>query len=55
MIGDTIASAIGKIIDRAWPDPTSRAQAAQTLAELQQAGMLGFGSLRTVEKLKGAA
>ena len=38
MIGDAIASVIGKVIDRAWPDPTSRAQAAQALAELQQAG-----------------
>jgi len=38
VIGDAIASVIGKVIDRAWPDPTSRAQAAQALAELQQAG-----------------
>lgn len=38
MIGDAIAGVIGKVIDRAWPDPTSRAQAAQALAELQQAG-----------------
>ena len=38
MIGDAIASVIGKVIDRAWPDPTQRAAAAQALAELQQAG-----------------
>ncbi len=38
MIGDAIASVIGKVIDRAWPDPATRAQAAQALAELQQAG-----------------
>lgn len=38
MIGDAIAAVIGKVIDRAWPDPTQRAAAAQALAELQQAG-----------------
>ena len=38
MIGDAIASVIGKVIDRAWPDPTARAEAARALAELQQAG-----------------
>ena len=38
MIGDAIASVIGKVIDRAWPDPAAKAQAAQALAELQQAG-----------------
>ncbi len=38
MIGDAIATLLGKLIDRAWPDPAARAQAAQALAELQQAG-----------------
>lgn len=38
MIGEAIADLIGKVIDRAWPDPTARAQAAQALAELKQAG-----------------
>ena len=38
MIGDAIASLLGKVIDRAWPDPAAKAQAAQALAELQQAG-----------------
>jgi len=38
VIGDAIAAIIGKVIDRAWPDPTAKAQAAQALAELQQAG-----------------
>lgn len=38
MIGDAIAAVIGKVIDRAWPDPAQRAAAAQALAELQQAG-----------------
>lgn len=38
MIGDAIAAVIGKVIDRAWPDPAQKAQAAQALAELQQAG-----------------
>lgn len=38
MIGDAIASIIGKVIDRAWPDPAQKAEAARALAELQQAG-----------------
>lgn len=38
MIGDAIAAVIGKVIDRAWPDPAAKAAAAQALAELQQAG-----------------
>lgn len=38
MIGDAIAGVIGKVIDRAWPDPAQKAAAAQALAELQQAG-----------------
>lgn len=38
MIGDAIASVLGKVIDRAWPDPAQRAAAAQALSELQQAG-----------------
>ena len=38
MIGDAIAAVIGQVIQRAWPDPAAKAQAAQALAELQQAG-----------------
>ena len=38
MIGDAIASVLGKVIDRAWPDPAQKAQAAIALAELQRAG-----------------
>lgn len=38
MIGDAIAATIGKIIDRAWPDPQQKAQAALALEELRQAG-----------------
>jgi len=38
VIGDAIASVLGKVIDRAWPDPAQRAAAAQALAELEQAG-----------------
>lgn len=38
MIGDAIAGVIGKVIDRAWPDPQQRAQAAIALEELRQAG-----------------
>lgn len=38
MIGDAIASVLGKVIDRAWPDPAQRAAAVQALAELEQAG-----------------
>lgn len=38
MIGDAIASVVGKIIDRAWPDPTQKAQAAIELQRMVQAG-----------------
>lgn len=38
MVGDLIAGVVGKIIDRAWPDPAQRAQAAIALEELRQAG-----------------
>lgn len=38
MVGDLIAGVVGKIIDRAWPDPTQKAQAAIALEELRQAG-----------------
>jgi hypothetical protein len=38
MIGDAIASVLGKFIDRAWPDPAQRAAAVQALAELEQEG-----------------
>lgn len=38
MIGDLIAGLLGKVLDRAWPDPAAKAAAAQAIAELQQAG-----------------
>lgn len=38
MIGDAIAEVVGKVIDRAWPDPAQKAAAAQALAQMQQAG-----------------
>lgn len=38
MVGDLIAGVIGKVLDRAWPDPTQKAQAAIALEELRQAG-----------------
>lgn len=38
MIGDLVAGLLGKILDRAWPDPAAKAAAAQAIAELQQAG-----------------
>ena len=38
MIGDAIASVIGKVIDRAWPDPIAKEAATRALLELQQAG-----------------
>ena len=38
MVGDLIAGVVGKIIDRAWPDPAQKAQAAIALEELRQAG-----------------
>lgn len=38
MVGDLIAGVVGKIIDRAWPDPAQKAQAAMALEELRQAG-----------------
>lgn len=38
MIGDAIAQVIGKVLDRAWPDPAQKAQAAIALEELRQAG-----------------
>jgi hypothetical protein len=38
VIGDLIAGLIGKVIDRAWPDPTAKAAAALELAKLQQDG-----------------
>ena len=38
MIGDLIAGLLGKVLDRAWPDPAQKAAAAQAIAELQQAG-----------------
>jgi len=38
MIGDLIAGLLGKVIDRAWPDPAQRAQAAIELEKLRQAG-----------------
>lgn len=38
MLGDAIAGLLGKVLDRVWQDPAQKAQAAQALAELQQAG-----------------
>lgn len=38
MIGEAIAGVVGKIIDRAWPDPTQKAQAAIELQRMVQAG-----------------
>jgi hypothetical protein len=38
VIGDAIAQVIGKVLDRAWPDPAQKAQAAIALEELRQAG-----------------
>ena len=38
MVGDLIAGVIGKVLDRAWPDPAQKAQAAIALEELRQAG-----------------
>ena len=38
LIGDLIAGLIGKVIDRAWPDPAAKAAAALELAKLQQDG-----------------
>lgn len=38
MIGDLIAGLLGKVLDRAWPDPAQKAAAAQALAEMQQQG-----------------
>lgn len=38
MLGDLIAGLVGKVLDRAWPDPAQKAAAAQAIAELQQAG-----------------
>ena len=38
MIGDAIAGVVGKIIDRAWPDPAQKAAAAIELQKMVQAG-----------------
>jgi hypothetical protein len=38
VIGDAIAGVVGKIIDRAWPDPTQKAAAAIELQKMVQAG-----------------
>ena len=38
MIGDLIAGVVGKVIDRAWPDPTMKAQMALELEKMKQAG-----------------
>jgi hypothetical protein len=38
MVGDLIAGLLGKVIDRVWPDPTQRAQAALELERMRQAG-----------------
>lgn len=38
MVGDLIAGLLGKVIDRVWPDPTQKAQAALELERMRQAG-----------------
>lgn len=38
MVGDLIAGLVGKVIDRVWPDPTQKAQAALELEKMKQAG-----------------
>lgn len=38
MLGDAIAAIIGKVIDRAWPDPAQKAAAAIELQKMVQAG-----------------
>lgn len=38
MVGDLIAGLVGKVIDRVWPDPAQRAQAALELEKMRQAG-----------------
>lgn len=38
MVGDLIAGLLGKVIDRVWPDPTQRAQAALELERMRQEG-----------------
>jgi len=38
MIADAIAGVVGKIIDRAWPDPTQKAAALLELEKMRQAG-----------------
>lgn len=38
MIGEAIAGVFGKILDKAWPDPAQKAQAALELEKLRQAG-----------------
>jgi hypothetical protein len=36
VIADAIAALVGKVIDRVWPDPAQKAQAALELAKMQQ-------------------
>lgn len=38
MIGDLIAGLVGKVLDRAWPDPLQKAQIALELEKMKQAG-----------------
>jgi hypothetical protein len=38
MIADAIAGVVGKIIDRAWPDPAQKAAALLELEKMKQAG-----------------
>jgi hypothetical protein len=38
VIGDVIAGVLGKVIDRAWPDPTQKAQALLELEKLKLDG-----------------
>lgn len=38
MIGDLVAGLFGKVLDKAWPDPAQRAQAALEIEKLRQSG-----------------
>lgn len=38
MLGEAIASVVGKVIDRAWPDPLQKAQAMLELEKLKVEG-----------------
>lgn len=38
MIADAVAGVVGKIIDRAWPDPAQKASALLEIKRMRQAG-----------------